>query len=289
MEVKRVRVTNRKQFEFLVNRLETQPAVAKGLKFCEASGVHQVVYTEFWNELAVGLNSLGPPTRTVKDWQKVWTDYKLKVKNKLAHNKREVTATGGGPNTIKVLSPTEEAVANLLLLDKMINHSGFVFGLPNNTSSPPNPVQAPSQPGRNISPPGSPLLSSTMVQQCMTIDGDGPIEGQGNLVTEINNRGSKPSARKRKNMDDPDIRQKLLIEQTELMNKIVENTGECARYARKTFKLREEESKNRRRYLLQKEKDRKDMIQVQMEMLNYKKKKLEIMERQERKQKYNKV
>lgn len=42
----------------------------------------------------------------------------------MAHNKREVNATGGGPNSMKILSPTEETVVKLLSLDKMVNHSG---------------------------------------------------------------------------------------------------------------------------------------------------------------------
>lgn len=74
-----VRVTNRKQFEHLVSRMEAHPTVAKGLKFSEASGVSQDAFISVWKELAAGLNSLGPPIRTVKDWQKVCVIKSLKV------------------------------------------------------------------------------------------------------------------------------------------------------------------------------------------------------------------
>jgi len=54
----------------------------------------------FWEEATKELNSLGPPSRELKEWKKVWTDYKAFVKKKLVNNKKEVTATGGGPNKI---------------------------------------------------------------------------------------------------------------------------------------------------------------------------------------------
>ncbi|XP_065093822.1 uncharacterized protein LOC135714404 [Ochlerotatus camptorhynchus] len=136
MEVKRVRVTNCKQFNLLVSRMEANSAVAKGMKYSEAFHISKERYADIWNELCSGLNSLGPPTRSVQGWQKVWTDFKLKVKNKLKHNKREASATGGGSNQMVNLSPNEETIVNLLSLDQMVNHSGSVFGLPQCESSP---------------------------------------------------------------------------------------------------------------------------------------------------------
>ncbi|XP_055637341.1 uncharacterized protein LOC129776007 [Toxorhynchites rutilus septentrionalis] len=126
MEAKRMRVTNCKQFELMVARMEAHPAVAKGLKFCEASRITRESYLEIRNDLTTGLNSLGPPTRSVHEWQKVWTDFKLKVKRKLAHNKRETEATGGGPNQLINLSSTEEAVESLLPLDCAVYQSASI-------------------------------------------------------------------------------------------------------------------------------------------------------------------
>lgn len=127
--ISRVRVTNRKQFEMLVAQMEAHPAVAKGLKFCAATGSSEATYEGVWKNITLELNSVGPPTRTAKEWQKVWSDYKLKIKGKLAHNKREANATGGGPNTMKVLSPTEETVVKLLSFDRAVNHSGLYNNL----------------------------------------------------------------------------------------------------------------------------------------------------------------
>ena len=53
--------------------------------------------------------------------------------------------------------------------------------------------------------------------------------------------------------------------------------------ARKMFKLREEEVKQQREYLLQKEKDRKEELKYKLELLKYKQKKLDILERKEKK------
>ncbi|XP_021697308.1 uncharacterized protein LOC110675807 [Aedes aegypti] len=275
----RVRVTNRKQFEFLVNRMEANPKLAKGLKFCEATGISSNTFTSIWHDLTVGLNSLGPPTRTVKDWQKVWTDYKLKIKNKLAHNKREVNATGGGPNSMKILSPTEETVVKLLSLDKMVNHSVPAFGLPRQVGSA-QTSQDTDQLHHISSPPGSPLLSSTLADENEPIDEIIREERENEASNQQNASSSRSSKRKHGAMND--VREELLTRQTEYLKQIVENTTECARYARKAFKLREEESKYRRAYLLQKQKDRQSDLELKIELLKYKKQKLEILERREK-------
>lgn len=66
-----IRVTNRKQFTLLVERMEEHPSVARGQKFCQASGINREMYNDVWKELTKALNSLGPPIRNEKDWQKV--------------------------------------------------------------------------------------------------------------------------------------------------------------------------------------------------------------------------
>ncbi|XP_062551180.1 uncharacterized protein LOC134216254 [Armigeres subalbatus] len=88
MEVKRVRITNRKQFEHLVHWMEENPKVAKGQKYCEATGINIISYEEKWSNLAVALNSRGPPTRSVKDWQRLAAMEKIGA---------ESTLVGQGP------------------------------------------------------------------------------------------------------------------------------------------------------------------------------------------------
>ncbi|XP_065081772.1 uncharacterized protein LOC135704225 [Ochlerotatus camptorhynchus] len=282
MEVKRIRVTNQKQFAFLVDRMEAHPSVARGQKFCEAAAMDRQKYHALWTDFSGRLNSLGPPTRDVKGWQKVWTDYKNTIKQKLSYNNRETIATGGGPNTMKVLSPTEDAVVKLLTLDKTVNNSGSRFGLPVTVTSPLSPEPGPSQPRNILSSPGPPLLSSTMEAYANLTEVDDPVD---EVVEDIennnNNSSSRTAQRKRRHPDSKDLRYNLLEQQTEYLKKIVENTGECARYSRKVFKLREEEAKQRREYMLQKTKDRQAELEFKIELLKYKKEKLEILKYKE--------
>lgn len=118
--------------------------MAKGLKYAESVSLGRDRYNDVWKDITDTLNSAGLPTRTTVEWQKVlylgkyqgmaiylnvrsfqvWSDLKLKVRQKLQHNKKEVNATGGGPNRLKTLSPYEEAVVDLLSLDKLTDHAG---------------------------------------------------------------------------------------------------------------------------------------------------------------------
>ncbi|XP_055623262.1 uncharacterized protein LOC129766699 [Toxorhynchites rutilus septentrionalis] len=258
MEVKRMRVTNCKQFELMVARMEAHPAVAKGLKFCEASRITRESYLEIWNDLTTGLNSLGPPTRSVHEWQKVWTDFKLKVKRKLAHNKRETEATGGGPNQFINLSSTEEAVVNLLSLDCAVYQSGL-------SSLMSSSLEIPIPPMNDVNEQGSQL------DELQTDD----IENAKN-----NRNHESQNRRKREILDNTDNRLNMLVEQTKYLKRMVANSEECARYARKTFKLKEQQAKECQAYKLRKEKQRQEELQYKIQLLEYKKKKLCLLERQ---------
>lgn len=67
----RQKITNKKQFQLMIGMLEENPAAAKGLKFAESANFGRDQYTEVWNEIAAKLNSAGPPTRKIAEWQKV--------------------------------------------------------------------------------------------------------------------------------------------------------------------------------------------------------------------------
>lgn len=60
----------------------------------------------------------------------MWADLKRNTKGKIANNKREVTATGGGPSNESILSPIENAVDSLICLEKAANPTGRTFGTP---------------------------------------------------------------------------------------------------------------------------------------------------------------
>lgn len=58
----------------------------------------------------------------------VWLDYKLKLKKKIATNKKGITGTGGGRYTQISLSPLEQAVDSLLGLQHAVDPRGICFG-----------------------------------------------------------------------------------------------------------------------------------------------------------------
>ncbi|XP_055640365.1 uncharacterized protein LOC129777847 [Toxorhynchites rutilus septentrionalis] len=100
MEKNKNKTTTKNQFERIVLLLEQEPDIAKGFSRGNSG--------PYWDDLAAEVNSLGPPIRDGSGWKKVWADYKSGLKRKLAHNKREQRATGGGPNKIINLSELEE-------------------------------------------------------------------------------------------------------------------------------------------------------------------------------------
>ncbi|XP_017476874.1 PREDICTED: uncharacterized protein LOC108366898 [Rhagoletis zephyria] len=100
--------TNRSQYEKMVECMTERPDIARGF----AKGAKEDV-VEFWESVAQQLNSLGPPTKDVSSWKKVWLDYKCYIKRKLSANKAETRATGGGPNRMHNFNELEEKVIEL--------------------------------------------------------------------------------------------------------------------------------------------------------------------------------
>ncbi|XP_062127148.1 uncharacterized protein LOC133839559 [Drosophila sulfurigaster albostrigata] len=84
-----------------------------------------------WSELAGALNAIGPPIKDVAGWKKVWCDWKANIRKKIAQNKAEVRATGGGPYCQQPLTAMEKDVAKLCGLFEMVDGVGAVaYGAP---------------------------------------------------------------------------------------------------------------------------------------------------------------
>ncbi|XP_018799656.1 PREDICTED: uncharacterized protein LOC108975554 [Bactrocera latifrons] len=66
-----------------------------------------------WQELTESLNAAGPPHKVVNGWKKVITECKSEIKRKLAPNKIESRATGGGPFSKYQFTPNEETIVRL--------------------------------------------------------------------------------------------------------------------------------------------------------------------------------
>ncbi|XP_030376395.1 uncharacterized protein LOC115625486 [Scaptodrosophila lebanonensis] len=67
-----------------------------------------------WESLTAQLNENGPPCKTVEEWRRVWKDWKQSIRNKIAKNKRESSATCGGHYNHVPLTAAENAIAVLL-------------------------------------------------------------------------------------------------------------------------------------------------------------------------------
>ncbi|XP_055374788.1 uncharacterized protein LOC129607668 [Condylostylus longicornis] len=118
-----IKITNRKQFECLVACMAENVYLARNVM------PNKDDYRKIWKSISDKLNSLGSPIKTMSEWQKVWTDMKLKVRKKIGVNKKELKATGGGLNKLYEFTSLEEEIVRILQLDKVANSGGEIFGL----------------------------------------------------------------------------------------------------------------------------------------------------------------
>ncbi|XP_018804177.1 PREDICTED: uncharacterized protein LOC108978380 [Bactrocera latifrons] len=135
---KTIKRTTQRQFETMVQLMERNPDLARGLAPFGSTKKNRM---ELWEGIASELNNIGPPIRSGSEWNKVWLDYKLKLKRKIADNRKEIAATGGigWSYTQRSVTPLEQAVDELLSLQQAVNPSGAAFG-----STAPTPAPAPA-------------------------------------------------------------------------------------------------------------------------------------------------
>ncbi|XP_058827774.1 uncharacterized protein LOC131687696 [Topomyia yanbarensis] len=267
--------TNKRQFACLVAFMEKNPEIARGSKFVHS----RESVTSLWWTLTDSLNSLDPPTRSVAAWQKVWTDKKLQLKRKLQHNKNEAVATGGGPNTLHSFNDVEETIIRLLSLDRAVNHNGSVFG-----------VQVPSAPASGECQVFVPC--DEVPSEEPNVSEDDSVQDnaahEGSLQDNAAHKG-QPAARGRGRSNNRNYRKALLEKQTNDLNKMKRHVSDCARYSRKSydlqqqrfdlekkrFKLEEEKFHFKKQLLLEKQKYKSQQLQCQLQLLAYKKQKLD--------------
>lgn len=185
----------------------------------------------------------------------VWRDLKFKVKKKMATNKAERMATGGGSFKQFILSPLEEAVANLLDFQKQLNPEGQFQGVP--SASEDNEVQRPAM-----------EADISNIDEWWTDDSIPNIQlsqsAPGESVQQTSSRGQQdmpaPTKQKRKSnaVKDLDLLQKHSEEQakhlTDISNtltSIKQSVRDGIRYQKKLLELEERkikilEEKNKR-------------------------------------------
>lgn len=198
----------------------------------------------------------------------MWTDFKGKIKKKLANNKKEISATGGGPCRLQVLSPLEESVSRLLCFDVLFDKSNTGFGLSKRTSTETNATTA--------------VLPSDVTTNSTSIDQN--IDGQDIQIDYVEliecaeevSGTPLPSKRKRKNTNLE--RHSLLETQTKYLERIEQNTKDCARYARKSYELKQKKFKIWHEFQLDKQKYNKTNLQLKLRNIEYKENKLALEE-----------
>ncbi|KMQ81958.1 hypothetical protein RF55_24668, partial [Lasius niger] len=70
---------------------------------------------DIWEEITNKLNSSGEgPVKTVQEWIKSWSDWKMYVLKKETNRRRNVQSTGGGPPKLVNFTDLEEQLLEIL-------------------------------------------------------------------------------------------------------------------------------------------------------------------------------
>lgn len=217
------------------------------------------------------------------------------MKRKLQHNKTELKATGGGPNTQHSFNDLEESIIRLLSLERTVNHSGkmkyylanyldslffpqigFIFGTAGPSAS---SASQSTIPGEETD---EPTLEPTFIEE--------PTHEESNRE---NDTEDQPATRGRGRANKRNFRKVLLEKQTDDLCKMKRYVSDCARYARKScnlhekrlaleekrFHLEEEKFRFEKQVLLEKQNHKYELLQYHLQMLEFKKEKLDFERR----------
>ncbi|XP_053957689.1 uncharacterized protein LOC128862902 [Anastrepha ludens] len=250
--------TTAQQFQKLVEIMKKNPDVARGVgKFVPTKKSR----AELWEKFATELNAMGPPMRSGREWNKVWLDYKLKLKRKISTNRHKTMATGGGSYTQRGLTPLERTVDELLHLQEAVNPTGM-------ESEKENYLETPS------------------------------VE---NLQQDTDLAPSSSNSRPRMTVEDREnIRMKALEKQSEAQDilcqkiaNIEKEIAEMARYTRKMYELKKEELKlleikeeRKKEENLEKKRQHKEKMEMKGKKLDLKYEELQLMKIQPKASEY---
>ncbi|XP_043063792.1 uncharacterized protein LOC108101356 [Drosophila ficusphila] len=113
------------QDEIILDFMKDKPDLARG--FVKGD---RVAAEAKWADLAGALNAIGPPIKDVAGWKKVWCDWKSNIRKKIAKNKAEARATGGGPYSQQIVTDVDEEVAKICGLYEMLEGvAGPTYGV----------------------------------------------------------------------------------------------------------------------------------------------------------------
>ncbi|XP_017470685.1 PREDICTED: uncharacterized protein LOC108362279 isoform X1 [Rhagoletis zephyria] len=263
-----MKITSAEQFETLIAELEKSPCLAKGFQ----KGTAPANFKQQWETISSKLNALGPPLRDSDGWQKVWRDYKFKVKKKLIKNKAECNATGGGMYKQLTLCPLEEAVANLLQFNKQLSPEGVLQGV----QLPPAETQHQTSSAVEFAP-----LDGAQIIECIQLcPPDLPCEEEEPATSASARSRNQPSTpartRKPKTSERNDLlerhnsmQERILTDATNKMGSMKHSLRDTAGYQKKLLAIEEKKLK-----LLEK-RDRRE-VELHKAAMQLKEIKLEI-------------
>ncbi|XP_034475482.1 uncharacterized protein LOC117782568 isoform X2 [Drosophila innubila] len=84
-----------------------------------------------WKELTDELNANGPPCKSMEEWKRIWKDWKQAIKKKFTNITRQQLSADGETYKQEALTPTENALADVLQLEQAVNRvaDAKAFGL----------------------------------------------------------------------------------------------------------------------------------------------------------------
>lgn len=247
----------------MIELLQQNPNLARGFN----NGPNKINVKEEWNKIGAKINVLGPPTRSGEGWMKVWSDYKFKLRKKLAHNKRECFATGGGSYKQHVLSATEEAASNLLQLDSIFNARPAI-GIKRSN----NEMQRPKDNAEDFPVIEEPPIVENENPSTSNSAKEPTTQKETNKILF----SQKPS---KKSTTKTDLLEEQLRIQSALYTDVKKSLEEIERYQRKSFKLKEEKLKMFKENFKKKNEYRKELLKLRSEEIEIKRRRLVLQEK----------
>ncbi|XP_036339817.1 uncharacterized protein LOC118749153 [Rhagoletis pomonella] len=215
-----------KQDEVMVEFMRSNQELARGFVKGDRTAAEAK-----WSQLTTDLNAIGPPCKDVNGWKKVWSDWKITIRRKLAKNKQETKATGGGPYAQLVVLPIEETIATICGLFEMVDGVGAsTFGVPIAETSPSDP------------------FSDILKREPTDIQAEHCQTRAEPVIVDIDEEGageSRPRSKSVPQKSVPTDLQGLCAAQIEALKKVVETLGKMsaqqADYYRRIEEIKREE------------------------------------------------
>uniref|UniRef100_A0A0A1X5I0 Regulatory protein zeste n=1 Tax=Zeugodacus cucurbitae TaxID=28588 RepID=A0A0A1X5I0_ZEUCU len=157
------KVSTKQQLDRLVDLVKKNPNIGRGKRIY---GTRRDEINKTWDKYADELNSLGPPTRTATEWQRVWIHYKANLKRKLARTKEHLETNAGRLGAFHEisLSATEEKAFEITQMDFSFSTNEFIDVSDERIKTPSPPAAESSLIAGNTEQPTTKPAKTTVAQ-----------------------------------------------------------------------------------------------------------------------------